>query len=79
MQLYGTTGAEDFPHRVLLGFEPVQLEVGESALLEVGGTLRPLQRWADGAFVWAAPEATLEAAAYSGDPAAATVALRLPA
>ncbi|HET6531595.1 MAG TPA: glycoside hydrolase family 3 C-terminal domain-containing protein, partial [Actinoplanes sp.] len=52
VQLYGRpVGAgPDFPSRVLLGFAPVALDAGESARVTVTGSVRPLLRWADGAF-----------------------------
>ncbi|WP_284988080.1 MULTISPECIES: beta-glucosidase family protein [unclassified Arthrobacter] len=78
VQLYATTKAEDFPSRVLIGFTPVHLESGQTATVTVEGSLRPLQRWVDGGFSWAAAEATLEAGAFSGDPNAATASLHLP-
>ncbi|MDQ0118375.1 beta-glucosidase-like glycosyl hydrolase [Pseudarthrobacter defluvii] len=78
VQLYATTTAEDFPTRVLIGFTPVHLEPGQTATVTLEGSLRPLQRWADGGFSWAAAEATLEAGAFSGDPNASTAALHLP-
>lgn len=77
VQLYGVTDAEDFPTRLLLGFAPVQLDAGASVTVEIRGSLRPLQRWLHGRFVWAAEEATLEAAAWSGD-RTATASLHLP-
>jgi beta-glucosidase len=78
VQLYGTTDASDFPHRVLLGCALVELEAGESVELELNGSLRPLQRWSNGRFLWAAPTAQLEVAAYAGDPEAVTVRIALP-
>ncbi|WP_314507451.1 glycoside hydrolase family 3 C-terminal domain-containing protein [uncultured Microbacterium sp.] len=77
VQLYGSTNASDFPARVLLGFTLVQLEPGESAVVEVPASLRPLQRWSEGRFTWSAPEAVIEAAAYSGDPDAAVTTIKL--
>lgn len=78
VQVYATTDAPDFPKRVLIGFTPVQLSPGESSTIEVHGSLRPLQKWAGGQFLWATPLVVLEAGAYSGDPKAATVSLHLP-
>jgi beta-glucosidase len=77
VQVYGTTHAPDFPHRVLLGFSPVHLDPGESAQLSISSSLRPLQRWVDGAFEPVADEAVLEAGAFSGDPAALTTSIHL--
>jgi beta-glucosidase-like glycosyl hydrolase len=77
VQLYGVIDAPDFPRRVLLGFAPVSLAAGATATLELTGSIRPLLRWTGDNFTPAASEAVVEAAAYSGDPAAATVPLRL--
>ncbi|TWX34126.1 family 3 glycosyl hydrolase [Frigoribacterium sp. ACAM 257] len=78
VQLYGVTQAADFPQRVILGFATVLLEPGESAKVDVAGSLRPLQRWTDDGFIWAAPTAVIEASSYSGDPDSVTASLRLP-
>ncbi len=77
VQVYGVVDADYFPRRVLLGFAPVHLGVDESATVSVHGSLRPLQRWVDGAFTWAADRVVVEAAAWSGDPQAATASLQL--
>ncbi|MDN4616355.1 glycoside hydrolase family 3 C-terminal domain-containing protein [Leifsonia sp. F6_8S_P_1B] len=77
VQLYGVIHAADFPSRVLLGFATVELEPGQTRTVEVGASTRPLQRWTGDGFVPAATHATLEAAAYAGDPDAATTALDL--
>lgn len=77
IQLYGTTDAEDFPQRVLLGFATVQLDAAATASVEVTGSLRPLQRWSNGQFVWAASSVLIEASAYSGDPDAVTTTVSL--
>lgn len=77
VQLYGVVQAEDFPRRVLLGFAPVSLAAGATATVTVRGSVRPLQRWTADGFVPAASEVVVEAAAYSGDPDAATVPLHL--
>lgn len=77
VQLYGSTDAADFPSRVLLGFRPADLEPGEERVVEVQGSLRPLQRWEDGGFVWSAGDAVISAASYSGDPRAVSTTLKL--
>ncbi|GIF22595.1 beta-glucosidase-like glycosyl hydrolase [Actinoplanes tereljensis] len=78
VQLYGVVEADDFPRRVLLGFAPVELAAGEKAEVTVIGSTRPLQRWTAGGFVPAATsEVVVEAAAFSGDPEAATAPLVL--
>jgi beta-glucosidase len=43
----------------------------------VRGSVRPLLRWTGDGFTPAASEVVVEAAGYSGDPAAATVPLHL--
>ncbi|MDT5058572.1 MAG: beta-glucosidase [Mycobacterium sp.] len=46
VQLYGCVDAgDDFPSRVLLGFDTVALAAGECARLHLTGSTRPLQRW----------------------------------
>jgi beta-glucosidase-like glycosyl hydrolase len=77
VQLYGAVQADDFPSRLLLGFAPVEVLAGAARVVEIRGSLRPLQRWTDAGFTWAASDAVLEAGAYSGD-RAATAPLRLP-
>jgi beta-glucosidase len=77
VQLYGVVSADDFPRRVLLGFAPVSLAADSSATITVRGSVRPLLRWTGYGFTPAATEVVVEAAAYSGDPAAATVPLHL--
>jgi hypothetical protein len=77
VQLYGVTDAPDFPHRVLLGFAPVWLEPGASATVTVTGSTRPLQRRVAGGWQPAAGLVTVEASAFSGDPAAVAAPLSL--
>lgn len=77
VQLYGVVEADDFPRRVLLGFAPVSLAAGATGTVTVAGSVRPLLRWTDDGFVPAAPQAVVEAAAYSGDPGAVTADLQL--
>ncbi len=75
VQLYAALDEPDFPARVLVGFAPVWLDAGETAEVSVTGSLRPTQRWVDGAFRPAEQPVRLEAAAFAGDPAAVTVEL----
>ena len=49
VQLYAALDEPDFPARVLVGFAPVWLDAGETAEVSVTGSLRPTQRWVDGA------------------------------
>ncbi|MDQ0613987.1 beta-glucosidase [Microbacterium sp. W4I4] len=77
VQLYAAIDAEDFPHRVLVGFAPVTLNAGETRTIAVTGSTRPTNRWAEGRFVPAATHVVIEAAAFSGDPHAITATLDL--
>ena len=77
VQLYGLTDVADFPRRVLVGFAVAHLQAGASATLSIPGSTRPLQRRAEGAFFLATQEVTIEAATYSGDPAALSAPLQL--
>ncbi|KQR23834.1 hypothetical protein ASF79_00805 [Agreia sp. Leaf335] len=77
VQLYAVIDANDFPRRVLVGFTPVWLEVGETKTITVSGSTRPTNRWTDDGFVPASPSVIIEAAAFSGDEAAATTMLDL--
>ena len=78
VQLYATLdGVEDFPRRVLVGFEPAWVDPGATVQVRIAGSIRPLQRWTTDGFVPAAPAVTVEAAAYSGDPDALTAPLRI--
>lgn len=69
-QVYGVSEQSDFPKRVLLGFVPVDLEVGKSKTAGISASLRPLQRWKDDKFVLETNEVTVEVAAFAGDPKA---------
>ncbi|GAB7331229.1 hypothetical protein MBLNU13_g02693t1 [Cladosporium sp. NU13] len=66
-QVYGVTNGDDFPSRVLLGFKPVDLEPGQSGIVEVSCSTRPLQRWKDGAFALVDQEFDIELASSSWD------------
>jgi beta-glucosidase-like glycosyl hydrolase len=77
VQLYGVVEADDFPRRVLLGFAPVSLAAGATGTVPVTGSVRPLLRWTGDDFTPAAGQVVVEAAAYSGDPAAVTADLKL--
>jgi hypothetical protein len=68
VQVYGLTKIPDFPSRVLLGFAPVDLALGESKDVTLEVSTRPLQRWIAGKFVLPVEEVTIEVAAFSGDP-----------
>jgi beta-glucosidase-like glycosyl hydrolase len=66
-QVYGLTNGDNFPSRVLLGFKPIDLNGGQSNVVEVSCSMRPLQRWKDGAFVLVDQEFDIELATSSGD------------
>ncbi|MEV4701922.1 glycoside hydrolase family 3 C-terminal domain-containing protein [Actinoplanes sp. NPDC049316] len=80
VQLYGlpTAAGDDFPARVLLGFASVAVPAGQSVPVTVPASVRPLQRWTGDGFAPAADTATIEAAAYAGDPDAVTAPSPLP-
>ncbi|MWB99440.1 glycoside hydrolase family 3 protein [Agromyces seonyuensis] len=70
VQLYARLDEADFPERVLIGFAPVWVDAGGHAEVRIVGSLRPTQRWHDGAFHAPAGSIVIEAAAHAGDPAA---------
>jgi beta-glucosidase len=76
-QVYGLTNGEDFPLRVLLGFKPIDLDHGQSSVIEISCSTRPMQRWKDGAFVVAERECGIELASSSGDDGALKSQVRL--
>jgi beta-glucosidase len=84
LQVYGVLDpatdpeAHNYPHRVLLGFKPVDLDAGESRAVQFDASLRPLQRWrrdrendADLGRFELPRGFSVELARYSGDPEAA--------
>ena len=76
-QVYGLTNEDDFPSRVLLGFKPIDLEHGQSDVVEISCSTRPLQRWKDGAFVLIDQEFDVELASSSGDAGALRTRVRV--
>jgi beta-glucosidase len=76
-QVYGLTNGGDFPSRVLLGFKPIDLDHGESRILEILCSTRPMQRWKDGAFVLTDRECGIELASSSGNEGALKAQVRL--
>jgi beta-glucosidase-like glycosyl hydrolase len=66
-QIYGLTNGNDFPSRVLLGFKPIDLASGQSKVVEILCSTRPLQRWREGTFVLVDQELDIELASSSGD------------
>ena len=76
-QVYGLTNGDDFPSRVLLGFKPIDLERGQSRVMEISCSTRPLQRWKDGEFALVDQEFDIELASSSGDSGALKARVRL--
>lgn len=76
-QVYGLTNEKDFPSRVLLGFKPIDLEQGQSNVVEVSCSTRPLQRWKDGTFVTVDQEFDIELASSFGDSGALKARVQL--
>jgi beta-glucosidase-like glycosyl hydrolase len=77
VQLYGVTDAADFPHRVLLGFAPIWVPAGAVVSVSVPASTRPLQRWTSDGWQRVAATVTVEASAFSGDPASVGTPLEL--
>lgn len=69
-QLYGCPNVAEFPSRLLLGFQHVDLDKGESANIEVAASVRPLQQWRDGQYVLRCDKVEIELASFAGDPLA---------
>jgi hypothetical protein len=67
LQVYGLVKMPDFPSRVLLGFLPIDLDVGQLKGVTIDISVRPLQRWVAGEFVLPDQEVTIEVAAFAGD------------
>lgn len=79
VQVYATQSEnEKLPPRALVGFRPVVLDAGESAVVTVACSARPAQVWNGREFETGARELTVEAASHAGDPQAATAHLRIP-
>ncbi|OGM50897.1 periplasmic beta-glucosidase precursor [Aspergillus bombycis] len=71
-QVYAVTSIPDFPTRVLLGFAPVDLAVGQQTDMKFLASTRPLQQWKAGKFTRRADEIHLEVASFAGDTASTT-------
>ncbi|KAL4883372.1 glycoside hydrolase superfamily [Aspergillus karnatakaensis] len=67
-QVYARANVPDFPSRVLLGFQAVDVGVGEEVEVSVSALLRPLQQMKDGHFVLRCHAFEVEFAAFAGDP-----------
>lgn len=77
VQVYGKPNAPEFAPRVLLGFQSLDLEIGQSKTVNVTCSIRPLQCWRNGEFELVKGEVGLEVAGFAGDPSALTGQLRL--
>lgn len=67
-QVYGCQAVDNFPARVLLGFQPIHLTAGQRALLRCRASIRPLQQWQSSQFVLTQRTVRIEMSSYSGDP-----------
>lgn len=67
-QVYGCQTLDNFPARVLLGFQPIKLAAGQSALLTCQASIRPLQQWENSQFVLKQQNVVIELSSFSGDP-----------
>jgi beta-glucosidase len=65
VQIYGQLPAE--PVHVLLGFRSVKVSAGDSVVVTVRCSTRPLQRWDGARFVLAEHMITVTAAPWAGD------------
>ncbi|KAJ4508072.1 hypothetical protein HRR83_005657 [Exophiala dermatitidis] len=71
-QVYGCPcpNIADFPKRLLLGFNHVDLDIAESKDIEVIASIRPLQQWRDGQYRLRCDKVEIELASFAGDPMA---------
>ncbi|PNS17520.1 Periplasmic beta-glucosidase [Sphaceloma murrayae] len=69
-QVYGVSGADGFPSRVLLGFQSIDLDAGQCKEIRIAASIRPLQRWTPSGFIVQSKLVGIELAAFSGDPKA---------
>ncbi|KAE8330213.1 hypothetical protein BDV39DRAFT_213332 [Aspergillus sergii] len=66
-QAYAVTNIPDFPTRVLLGFAPVDLDVGQRTTMRFLASTRPIQQWKAGTFTLRTNQIQLEVASFAGD------------
>lgn len=66
-QVYGLTDVPDWPRRLLLGFQSVDLEAQEERIVDISASTRPLQRWNGGFWKLVSREIGIEVGAYCGD------------
>ncbi|KAB8205458.1 hypothetical protein BDV34DRAFT_213048 [Aspergillus parasiticus] len=74
-QVYAVTSIPDFPTRVLLGFAPVDLDVGQRTTMRFLAATRPIQQWKAGTFTLRTNQIQLEVASFAGDGGAPVPAL----
>jgi hypothetical protein len=67
VQVYGTPQVPDFPRRVLLGFQSVELDSNEKKQVSVLCSTRPLKRRSRNRFVSVEQTIGVEIARYSGE------------
>lgn len=67
-QVYGCPKLADFPARLLLGFQSLELAAGEEKEVDVVASIRPVQQWCEGRFVTRCEEIEVELARFAGDP-----------
>ena len=70
VQVYAHLPGQDRPVRALVGFRVVELGAGKSATATVDCSTRPLQRWTQRGYAVDVHSVRVEAASWSGDPAA---------
>lgn len=70
VQVYAVREIDGQPVRHLVGFASVAVTAGASTSVTIECSTRPLQRWTAAGFVLDDGDVTVEAGAYSGDPAA---------
>jgi beta-glucosidase len=76
VQVYAHLPHQERPVRALLGFQALaRVAPGETRTVTVACTTRPLQRWTGDGFVTDPATVRVEAASWSGDPAAVTAEL----
>jgi len=76
VQVYAHLPHQERPVRALLGFQAVgEVAPGETRTVTVDCATRPLQRWTSDGFVTDRATVRVEAASWSGDPAAVTAEL----
>ncbi|HKT00483.1 MAG TPA: glycoside hydrolase family 3 C-terminal domain-containing protein, partial [Rugosimonospora sp.] len=78
IQVYARLPGHERTVRALVGFASVEAGAGETVQATVDCTTRPVQRWTGAGFTVDTQTVTVEAGAYSGDPAALAGTVTLP-